>query len=97
MKEEIKIKEEKGTGMDMNMDMGPGMYGMPQMPAAQMPFPQMPSMQPMMCCPFLMNMQCPMMYSQGMQGTNPMMGTYMNPYMYNPMMGGAGMMGMPQY
>lgn len=54
-------------------------YHMPQMY-------QMPQM-PMMCCPYLMNVQCPMMYGQSMAGPGNMMADpyAANPYMHNPM------------
>lgn len=55
----------------------PHMYQMPQMPQ-MIQAPQMPAM----CCPFLMNMQCPMTQMPGTCGTGQ---TYMpNPYMYRP-------------
>lgn len=95
MKDEKKTKDEVEMGAEMNAGMGymPQMGQMPQMQQmGQMPqMPQMPQMgqmgqMPMMCCPFVMNMQCPMMYNQGVAGTsmNPMMPG--NPYMTSPMM-----------
>ncbi|MDP4093775.1 MAG: hypothetical protein Q8920_10485 [Bacillota bacterium] len=86
--------------------MMPGMQGMmPGMPGMNapmanagmnfMPNPMMNPTQPM-CCPFLMNMQCPMLYGQFGQGMPGMGGSfYPTPYttspfmnnMYSPMMG----------
>lgn len=65
------------------------------MPAPAMPtMPTMPTMQmapQMICCPFLMNMQCPMLYNQSyMGGNNPALGTQ---YMQQLPQG----MSMPQY
>jgi len=90
------MSDEKKACDDMGM--GPGSEAGVQMPyAPQMPYAaQMPYMSPvpMMCCPVLMNMQCPMLYGQGMWGAgqpagmNYMAPPYMsNPYMNYPSMG----------
>jgi hypothetical protein len=92
--EERKYKEEMDTHMIKapqvpqiqqvpQMVEAPHMYQMPPMPQMA-PMPQMiqaPQM-PAMCCPYLMNMQCPMIQMPGTCGTGQ---TYMpNPYMYGP-------------
>ncbi len=41
------------------------------MPYMMNPMPVMSQM-PMMCCPYLMNMQCPMLYNQNVMGTGMM-------------------------
>ncbi|MGI6776639.1 MAG: hypothetical protein ACOX7R_01000 [Acetivibrionales bacterium] len=86
MKDEKKYKEE----MDKHMSHAPQMAGASDMPQAQhesalpqmyqmpqvqqMPYAAgMPQM-PIMCCPYLMNMQCPMM--QNPYSANPYMGNY---------------------
>lgn len=83
--EERKYKEEMDTHMAQAPQM-PQMQQVPQMVEAphmyQMPqmiqVPQMPAM----CCPYLMNMQCPMIQMSGTCATGqPYM---MNPYMYGP-------------
>lgn len=90
--------------MPMPMGTMPAQMSMPMgnmpmtMPTQVSPYSaQMPQM-PMMCCPFLMNIQCPMLYGQSMM--NPMM-TGVSPANagVSPMMnmGDPQMMGQYQY
>lgn len=64
MKDEKKFKEE--VGMVENANISPA-YAAPSM------------MQPIMCCPYLMNMQCPMVHGQYMGYNNMPFGQTM-PY-----------------
>ncbi|MCX7708873.1 MAG: hypothetical protein N2484_03390 [Clostridia bacterium] len=66
-------------GMAPQTGMAPQMGMMPQMGT----MPQMMPQAPMMCCPYIMNMQCPMMYGQGTMDMNYNMA---NPYMSSPYM-----------
>lgn len=76
----------------VEMPMAPTETQLPQVQQAPA-MPQMPQMAPMpmmgpapmICCPLMMNMQCPFMHSQCMPGNNFMMGTpyASSPYMMN--------------
>ena len=87
MKEEAKMKE--NSHME-HMGTMPAAHNMPMtLPAtipetlpAQTTMPYMMQM-PMMCCPVLMNMQCPMLY--GPATFSPNMGV--SPAAFNPNMG----------
>lgn len=97
----INVGAEKSMGIQMETNMGMGLGASvtpaptPEIGAGMAP-PTGPSVSYMpspvmyqpygMCCPFLMSMQCPMLYGQYGQGT--MWTGYMNyPYMANPYMG----------
>jgi hypothetical protein len=70
---------------------------LPVQPGPSGVMPSMAGQAPIMCCPFLMNMQCPMMhgqYSMNMGMTNNMMfpGVGLMPGNIGPMTGNMGMM-----
>lgn len=96
----------------MGPNVSPMQYAPNQMPVQQYPAGVMPSMMnqaPLMCCPYLMNMQCPMTYGQNIMGMDMMnngMPSGINPYSGNlgtmqgnmnpvPGIAGSGMNGMP--
>ena len=106
MKENLNALEPTGTmpqvGAMQHMQAAPNVLPVQTAPNAlpmqQGPMGVMPSvmnMVPMMCCPYLMNMQCPMTYGQNVMGMN-MMNNPMLPGVspvtgnMNPVLGAAG-------
>ncbi len=94
MEDNKENKENKEMNINMHM---PAMQ--PAMQPTMMPpmIPTMP-MVPMICCPCVMSMQCPMMYSQNMMGMPPtavspyeMNQPMANPFAAAPFMGGPNM------
>ena len=109
MKEDVKMKENSivqpmGTmpevGAMQQMQAAPNYMPMQSNPMEVMP--TMMNQMPVMCCPYLMNMQCPMTYGQNVMGMN-MMNNPMLPGVspatgnMSPVLGAAnnGMNGMP--
>ena len=109
MKEDVKMKENIATepmgtmpqvGAMQQMQAAPGISPIQPNPMGVMP--SMMNQMPVMCCPYLMNMQCPMTYGHNVMGMN-MMNNPMYPGVspisgnVNPMLGAAnvGMNSMP--